>query len=174
MKTHKLIIRFLAFWDIFIFGFFLVLYYARIKNSRLAGDLIMNNMPLTEINPVRHFLDWEGFNALLILIAAVALLSGICLLVKKNWGRVLSIILGTLLLLFGIYLFVINLMSTYGRDPSFVERIIDYFRYMGASLAYIDLGCIIYGIFVIIYFTRKNVKGYITSELTEKTDSLAA
>jgi hypothetical protein len=157
MKTHKIVIRIMVFFNFFISAFFLLLYNARIENSKLAGDLIRSDIPLPEINPVVEFLQWQGMNILIIFIAVLALVSAICLLVKKNWGRIISIVLGVILLPLGIYSFIENFMFTFEKDPSFWERVVEYFSYMGASLNYIDLGCIAYGLFTIIYFSRKVV-----------------
>jgi hypothetical protein len=163
MKTHKIVIRIMVFINLFISGYFLLLYNARIENSRLAGDLIRNNMPVPD-NTVVEFLQWDGMNILIILIAVLALISAICLLVKKNWGRTTSIILGGIFLPLGVYSFIENFTFTFEKDPSFWDRVVDYFSYMGASLNYIDLGCIAYGLFAIIYFTRKGLKQYIKTQ----------
>jgi len=153
-------IRILAGWHLVIAGFAVLLYATRIQNQKLAGDILIGNeRQLFDI----YFkwydkIDWFGKS--LIVIAILGALSSLFLIIKKKWGRIASIVLGALLLLFGIILFVGNFGFTLNPSPSFIERIVDYFRYMGASLAYIDLVCILYGIFIIVYFTRENVQIY--------------
>ncbi len=164
MNKHKIIIRLLVFWHVFISAFSLLLFFVRIENGEFIGDNIKYYEEYYDIViniTVRDYLEWYGFNVYLILIAIVALTSGMCLLVKKRWGRILGIILGVILIPFGVYLFIFNFMATVDLNPSFIDRIISYFQTMGASLNYIDLTSIFYGIFAIIYFTRKNVKSYI-------------
>lgn len=161
MKRHRLIIRFLIIWHVFISVFVSLGYYARLENRKLGGDLLGDYSDIIKANPIREYIDWYGFNAYLILIIVVAIVSGICLIVNKTWGRVSSIILGAILLPFGTILFIDNFTFTIVPNPSFIERVFDYFRSMGASLSYIDLICIFYGIFAIIYFSRKNVRSYI-------------
>jgi hypothetical protein len=144
------------------------LYNARLENIRLAGDLIFDYSEIEEVVSLGESICWHAINASLILIAVVAIASVIFLVVKKTWGRVSSIILGAILLALGIYFFINYFWFTFELNPSFIERLIDYFSFMGASLNYIDLVCIFYGTFAIIYFTRRNVREYLKLQSDSK------
>lgn len=114
--------------------------------------------------PLENFIDYLWFYGLisyLIIIAVSAFISGILLIVKRTWGRVSSIVLGCILLPFGIFLLIINFNDTAFYSQSFTERIIHYFKYFDALLYLIDWVCIFYGISMIIFFTRKNIKEYL-------------
>jgi hypothetical protein len=168
MKRHKYFIRFLVFWHIFISAFYLLLFFVRLENyegvtvSFNGEQLIITSIALSQK------IEWYSFNGYMLIIVAFALISGICLLVKKTWGRVLSIVLGAILIPFGIYLFINNFTFTLTRNPTFLEKIEEYFLTIGASASYIELAAIFYGIFAIIYFMRKNVKKYITLQSGKK------
>ena len=101
----------------------------------------------------------DGF---LILIITIAVITGIWLVVNKDWGRLLGMYLGGILTVFGVFLLVLNLQIDGPENGSIFERFINLFTYMGANLAYIDFVCIIYGIFIIVYFKRPNVRRYFT------------
>jgi hypothetical protein len=152
MKKQRVFIRFLALWHIFVSAFVLILYSVRLNNARFEG---------VDLKDYRDYLYWYGSNGYLILIAVVAVISAVLLVVKKPWGRISSIILGSILLPFGLFLFYSNLdVFLENYDGSFFFKL--YHLYFGASVGYIDLVCIGYGIFAIIYFTRKKVKSYLT------------
>ncbi len=149
MNNRKLVTGLFSLWHIFISIFAVLLYLLRCANT---SHVVMPKNDFTDYH------SWYGVNGYLILIAVVAFLSGILLGVKKTWGSVLSIILGTFMVPLGLYLAVNNLVFTSIQNQSFMERLVDYFRYMGASLSYIDLVCIFYGIFAMVYFTRNRAK----------------
>jgi hypothetical protein len=170
MKKHKYFIRFLVFWHVFLSGFALLLIAVRIQNGRFINDYLHYQEP-HDIS-ISTFLEGYFFNPYLVLIMTLSLISGVCLLVKKTWGRLLSITLGVVLIPFGIFLFIEN----FTLDPNsttFWERIINYFQYIGAFMGYIELVSIFYGIFVIIYFTRKNVISFIRLNAKSKNKLVA-
>jgi hypothetical protein len=156
MTKHKVFIWFLVFWDVFMSVFALTLYYVRFSNIRYEG---------VELKDYNDYLYWYGINGFLILIAVVAFLSALLLVIKKPWGRISSIILGFILIPSGIFLLYSN-FDVFLGDGSFFFKL--YHLYFGASAGFIDLVCIGYGIFAYIYFTRKNVKSYLTQPSTQK------
>ena len=158
MRRHKITIRFLVFWHIFIAAFALLLYVTRTNTRGSHGGEFIYSLKWYD------YFDWYGINAYLILIAVVAFVSGICLIMKKQWGRVLSILLGGMVIPFGTYILIYNIMLVGYNSNSFFETLTNYFTYMGATLGYIDLICILYGIFSIVYFTRTNVKSYLSQK----------
>jgi hypothetical protein len=149
MKKHKYIVRFLAFLHIF-FG---VVAFLLIVVRMQYGDFIRDYSRF--ILSLDSFIDGYILNPYLALIAVLSVVSGLLLIVKKTWGRIFSIIYGAILVPFGIFLFT----SNFALDPNltFIERVVHYFQFIGAFVGYIDLVCISYGIFAIVYFTRKNV-----------------
>jgi glucan phosphoethanolaminetransferase (alkaline phosphatase superfamily) len=172
MKKQRIFIRFLLGWHMLIAGFALLFYTVRIENQKLAGDLF-SQYEKQFLESLKWYDKFDWFGKSLIIIAVVAILSSFFPVVKKPWGRIISIVLGVLLLLFGIILFIDNFGSTINPNPSLIERIVDYFRFMGASGSIIDLVCIIYGILVIIYFTRKTVKNCLSASATSgKQDNI--
>jgi hypothetical protein len=144
----------LVFWHIFMGAFALLLFVPRL-NNHIDPYVYFNGEKL--LIPLSEQIEWYLFTGYLLLVIVISIVSGLCLLVKKNWGRVLSIALGVILIPFGIYLFHYNFFNTATQNPTLVERIEEYWITMGASLNYIELVALSYGIFVIVYFTRKNV-----------------
>jgi hypothetical protein len=161
MKKHRVFIRYLVFWHIFISAFALILYGGRLTNARYEG---------VELKNYSDYLYWYGINGYLVLIAVVAVTSAILLVIKKPWGRISSIMLGSILLPFGLFLFYSNLYVFLEDYGSFFFKL--YHFYFGASVGYIDLVCIGYGIFAIIYFTRKKIKIYLTQTSTVKEQTI--
>jgi hypothetical protein len=114
----------------------------------------------------------------LLLTAVVALASGICLLKKKRSAQTLSLTLGITLILLGITLsiydrswitifkFLFGFVESIGRlsphNP--YPDLNSMFFYFGIF----ELVCFVYGIFVSIYFTRKNVSLYLRGVLNNK------
>jgi hypothetical protein len=156
MKKHKYIIRFLVFLHLFfgVIAYFLI--YIRMQ----YGGFIKNYLRFQEAQggdniSIHTYIDGYILNPYLALIVALSILSSLFLIVKKTWGRAFSIVYGAILIPFGVFLFINN----FGLDPNltFFERFLHYFQYIGAFVGYVDLVCIFYGIFAIVYFTRKNV-----------------
>jgi len=155
MKKHKILLKIIVLLHLFITAVALLLIVASINAS--IGMHWNWHRIMTKI--IQEW-PWSGGVIYLFVVAIVAFVSGICLLVKKRWGYILTLILASLLLILGSFLFYSNIQDLPG--DSIIEYIRWYFILMGASLSYIDLFCIVYGIFVIIYFTRKTARNYLT------------
>jgi hypothetical protein len=168
MKYHKFIIIGMIVWHFFISLFAFYHLCVRYKLS-WGPDVVLsiwnesNNafVPITEtISKDFSFYVNSYITPYLWLISIMAIISGIFLIVNKKWGRIFSIVFGSLLIPFGFILLADVGTITWGYI-SVLQKIVYYFSYLVDNLNYIALICICYGIFLIVYFTRTGVINYL-------------
>jgi len=91
-------------------------------------------------------------------VALVALISIIILLVNKRWGHISNIIFGGALLLWGIFAIACTFYWSPWLNP--IEYVVTMYDHTFLPL--------LYGIFLIIFFTRKSVRDYIKRSSPQK------
>jgi hypothetical protein len=166
MNKHKIIVRILIICNIVFAAFVMLLNTARIHNLQFSGDILSEEERQFIARSVTWVDNQDWISKYLIIIAITALISSILLIVKKTWGRVSSIVLGSLLLSIGLILMYSNFDVFTQGYGSFFFKLWDL--YFGARIGYIDLICIGYGIITIVYFSSKGLIDFFTLSLNQK------